>query len=326
VDARFGPFRVLSRIAKGSMGDTFVAERAGLAGVVHRECLKRIYAEDCERADWVELFQKEARIAASLSHQNIIALRDFGQERGIWWQSLELVEGTDLGTVLAGFRGNGERLSFEAVLHIVGEVGKALAYAHARRAADGGPLGLVHRDVTPSNILVSYRGEVRLGDFGIAKVTESERTRTDRMKGKAPYISPEHAIGDAVDGRADLFALGVVMFELLTGERPYDGANRNQTMMNAVEGRRTREIRKLVAKGTPEAVIEIVEKLIASDREKRYANADALWDAVTTWAIPAREVRMLGTVVRASRPAVVVPDGGLLTEGEAKELAGRMRR
>ena len=303
------------------MGETFIAERAGPAGVVHRECLKRILAQDSDRADWIALFQNEARIAASLSHQNIVSLRDFGQDRGIWWQSLELIEGTDLRTALGAFRGSKDRLALDAVLHIAAEVAKALAYAHTRRSPDGSAMGLVHRDVTPSNILVSYRGEVRLGDFGIAKVTESERTRTDRLKGKESYISPEHALGDKVDGRADLFALGVVLFELLTGERPYDGGSLKQTITNATEGKRQKEIRVL-APETPEAVVEIVEKLIASDREKRFANADALWDAVTAWPIPAREVRLLGTVVRACRPAQHVPSAGLLSAEDVADLAG----
>jgi len=325
VDARFGPFRVLARIARGAMGETFVAERAGPAGVVHRECLKRIFAEDSHRPDWIAMFQHEARIAAGLRHQNIVALRDFGVEGGIWWQSLDLVDGTDLRTVLADFRqsGAGVPLPIEVVLHIVAEIAKALAYVHVQCGADGRPLGLVHRDVTPSNILLSYRGEVRLSDFGIAKVTESERTRTDRMKGKESYISPEHALGDGVDGRADLFALGVVMFELLTGERPYDGENRNQTMLNGVRGKRTCDLRASAPKGTPEAVLGIVEKLIASDREKRYPSAEALLDDVTAWAIPAGMVRLLGTTVRACRPEVVVPREGTLSEADVKAMARR---
>jgi serine/threonine-protein kinase len=171
--------------------------------------------------------------------------------------------------------------------------------------------------------LISYRGEVRLSDFGIAKVTESERTRTDRMKGKESYISPEHAMGEAVDGRADLFALGVVMFELLTGERPYDGANRNQTMLNGVRGKRTCDLQALAPKGTPEAAFGIVEKLIASDREQRYASAEALLDEVTAWAIPAGMVRLLGTTVRACKPQVAVPREGLLSEADFKSLARR---
>jgi serine/threonine-protein kinase len=143
------------------------------------------------------------------------------------------------------------------------------------------------------------------------------------MKGKESYISPEHALGDTVDGRTDLFALGVVMFELLTGERPYDGENRNQTMFNTVEGRRTRDLRALAPKATPDAALEIVEKLIASDREKRYPSAEALLDDVTAWAIPAGQVRLLGTVVRACRPEVVVPTTGLLTEADVKGIRGR---
>lgn len=235
-------------------------------------------------------------------------------------------EGTDLRRLLDAFHGGPQRIPLGATLHVVTEIAKALAYVHAQRDPDGRALGLVHRDVTPSNILVSYGGDVRLTDFGIAKVTESERTRTDQMKGKESYISPEHAIGDGVDGRADPFALDVVMFEMLTGARPYDGENRNQTMLHAIEGRRTRELRGLVEDGTPEAVVEIVERLIASDREKRYPNAGALLEAVAGCGIPAREVRLLGTLVRACRPEVVVPEGGLLSEGDARQVRGSVRR
>jgi serine/threonine protein kinase len=325
MDAQFGPFRVLARIGRGGMGETFVAERVGPAGVVHRECLKRILARDCERPDWIASFQSEARIAAGLSHQNIVSLRDFGKDLGVWWQSLELVEGTDLGKIIEGFRGSPQRLSLEMILHIAAELAKALAYAHARRNPDGSLMGLVHRDVTPSNILVSQRGEVRLTDFGIAKVTESERTRTDQMKGKAPYISPEYALGYAVDGRADLFALGVVLFELLTGERPYDGANATQTLMSSSQGIRQRDLRALAPK-TPEAVVDIVERLTMADREKRFQTADEVWDAVTQWAISANQIRLLGTIVRACAPRKHIPEDGLLTPVDVAELTGAVTR
>ncbi len=158
MDARFGPVRVLARIARGAMGETFVAERTGPAGVVHRECLKRIFAEDSHRPDWIAMFQHEARIAAGLRHQNIVALRDFGVEGGIWWQSLDLVDGTDLRTVLSELQQSRTSLPLEAVLHIVAEIAKALAYVHAQCDASGRELGLVHRDVTPSNILISRGG------------------------------------------------------------------------------------------------------------------------------------------------------------------------
>ncbi len=296
VEDRFGPFRILSRLGRGGMGETFVAERVGPAGFAQRVCLKRILTTDGADASWTAMFQREARLVALLHHPNIVKLFDFGQERGKWWMSLELVEGVDLRQILTASRESSTRLPIEAVAFIAAELVKALAHAHARRLPDGTPAGIVHRDVSPANVLISFDGCVLLTDFGIAKWTHAERTRTGQMKGKAPYISPEHAMGDPVDGRADLFALGVVMFELLAGVRPYDGPTDLATQINAVEGKR-RDLREL-APATPDALVRIVERLIESRVDRRFGSAWEVLDALSEIAVPANVVWALGKAVR----------------------------
>ena len=142
------------------MAETFVGERTGLAGFAQRVCLKRILAEDQGDAKWIRLFQKEARIAAGLQHPNIVPLYDFGQERGVWWMSLALIEGVDLRALMGAQKKRGVRLPLETVLFVAGELAKALAYAHGRTGPDGAPAAVVHRDVTPTNVLISTAGTV----------------------------------------------------------------------------------------------------------------------------------------------------------------------
>jgi serine/threonine protein kinase len=299
VDPRFGPFRILAPIGRGGMSDTFLAERDGPAGVVHRICLKRMRRTEADDPKWIAMFQREARIAAQLHHQNIVPLHDFGQENGTWWMSYHLVEGTDLRAIAFDLRQRGEALAIDAIVFIALEIAKALDYAHGRTDARGEPLGLVHRDVSPGNILVSEDGAVLLTDFGIAKVTQSERTRTGEMKGKAPYMSPEHAHARPLDGRSDLFSLGVVLFELVTKTRPFDGKTWLATQQNAVLGRRC-EIRDL-APDTPPWLVAVIDRLLRPDPDLRYGSARALFDELCAQPLRPSAVQQLGVHARAAR-------------------------
>lgn len=287
---RAGPYRLLHPIARGGMSETFVAERTGAAGIVQRVCLKRLRSAEANDPAWIRRFLAEARISAALSHQNIVSLFDVGQDESGWWMAFQLVEGVDLRGILSALRARGEPMPVEQALLVTMEVGKALAYAHARLDAAGMPLGLVHRDVSPGNILVSVDGGVYLTDFGIAKVTHAERTRTGEIIGKAPYMSPEHALGEELDARADVFSLGVVLFEMLTGEQPFHGATPYAVMMAAVGGKRGRveELRP----GLPAEVVRIVDGMLRVRREERLGVGEVLE------ALSAAEMRVRGALGR----------------------------
>jgi serine/threonine-protein kinase len=317
VQQRFGPFRILAPIGRGGMSETFLAERDSSAGVVQRVCLKRMRSSEADDPKWIEMFQREARIAARLHHQNIVPLHDFGREGRTWWMSYQLVEGADLRAILYQLRARGETPSLDAILLVAIEIAKALDYAHRRTDEAGQPLGLVHRDVSPGNILVSEEGAVLLTDFGIAKVTQSERTRTGEMKAKVPYMSPEHVHARPLDGRSDLFSLGVVLFEMLTKNRPFDGPTEFATQRNIASGKRM-SVHEL-APHAPPWLVSIVERLLSTDPMLRYPSAAVLFDDLGAQPFRPAAVRQLGTHARDARAALAA------TEDPTRDVGARRR-
>lgn len=270
------------------MAETFLAERHYPAGAVRRVCLKRILPQMSSDPEWVRFFQREARIVAQLEHPNIVGVHEVGETNGVWWMSLDLVEGTNLRSVMATLAARGELVPRDVVFYVVTEVANALAHAHGRAGADGAPLGIVHRDATPANILVSREGAVKLADFGIARMANDERTRTGVQRGKTPYLSPEQAQGDPVDHRADLFSLGIVFFELLTGTRPFDAKTDLATAMNIAKGARLR----LPGDTTPYLRM-LVNALLQTDPAKRMDSAKTLLRHLEPLAPPPSASRRL---------------------------------
>jgi serine/threonine-protein kinase len=201
------------------MADVWRAEVAGAEGVVKEVALKLVRGEHAARSDFVRMFVQEARLAARLTHANVVQVFEFDQIDGRYYLAMELVRGRHLGQVAERARELGARFGLARAVHVGAEVAKGLAYAH--RLADGGRLlGLVHRDVSPHNVLVSFEGEVKLADFGIARaMNQGELTDPGTVKGKLAYMAPEQARGAAVDARADVFSLGVVLWELCAGRR-----------------------------------------------------------------------------------------------------------
>ncbi len=293
-ERRLGPFLISQRIGGGGMGQTYVAERSGPAGFTQRVCLKRIITSDAEDARWIRMFQMEARLVARLHHPSIVSLIDFGEDQGDWWMALELVEGPDLKAILTGLHERGERMPVDCALYITAEVAKALHHAHARRFDDGTSAGLVHRDVSPSNIMVGMEGSVQLTDFGIAKVLHAERTRTGDIKGKSGYMSPEQAMGEEVDARTDLFALGVVLYEMLAGARPFDGKTYIATQLNVATGKRA-DLRTM-APEVPGRVVEIVDALLKTEKNERPGTAAEVLDLISEMPVRANVVRTLGWI------------------------------
>ncbi len=295
---KLGPFELQRRLGAGGMAETFLAVRRGPAGFEQRVCIKRILPAYESDQDFVSSFLTEARTSASLRHANIVQVLDFGAHQDSHYLALELIEGLDL-------RGLVQRdgvLDSELVVLITSEVAAALAYAHA---GDDDRPNVIHRDISPSNVLVSRNGEVKLTDFGIARVIGgSLHTASGVIKGKVPYMPPEYIDGGQFDARGDLFALGVMMFELLHGYRPFDGDSELDTLRRIVAGDR----KPFTAQAGP-AVLSCVERLLAKDPAQRFPDARALLDALPTLHTHRARKRLAEMVrARSSRPSVSAPE------------------
>ncbi|HBQ12336.1 MAG TPA: hypothetical protein DEF51_14700, partial [Myxococcales bacterium] len=294
---RIGPFEIERRLGAGGMAEAFEGVRRGPGGFEQRVCVKRVLPAYSTDRDFVKLFEREARVAASLSHRNVTRVVDFGSDGGCHYLALELVEGMDLRRLLRVLP-EPRQVPVQLVALLGMEIAEALQHAHTR----GGRLGVVvHRDVSPANIMVSLDGDVKLTDFGISKaLNESPLTRSEHVRGNVWYMAPEQLEGvTRNDPRSDLFSLGVVLFECLAGQRPYRGATDVAAMMALSEGRRT-PIRE-VAPHLPESMSMIVERLLARRPEDRFQDAGALAEALAPLTSVASARRALGQVVRDLR-------------------------
>jgi serine/threonine protein kinase len=308
-----GPYTRVRRLGMGGMAETFLAVQRGAAGFEQRVCMKFILPGYRENADFRRLFLREASIAASLRHSNIVGVIDVDEQAG--YLVLELVDGVDLRALLNAAPNH--RLSGELATLITLELCKALAYAHGRNRY-GQLDGIVHRDLSPSNVLVSYAGEVKLTDFGVARAMRADaEPLSTTVKGKLCYMSPEQARGQVLDGRSDLFSLGVVCYELLSGQRPFDGQSDADTLLRVTQGQHTPLIE--VAPDVPGGLAMVVERLLSRDREQRYASADACIDALARFAPRVTCFRELGEMARAARPHETLPN----YEGLAPEQTAR---
>ncbi len=274
----FGSYVLEERLAAGGMAEIFRARRVGVAGFARRVCIKRILPSLSDEREFVEMFIDEARTGAQLRHGNIVSIDDFGEVEGQYFLCMEYVSGVDLARLSSAISRDGRLLPFDVATYVASEVLKALDYAHRKLGVDGHPLDVVHRDVSPQNVLVSFSGEVKLTDFGIARAASRlHRTVGEVVKGKLAYMAPEQARGRPLDGRADLFALGVVFFEMLTGRRPFVGADEREVIDALLRGRRPR-VEDLRA-DVPPVLARVVDKLLASDAAMRYGlGGDAIVD------------------------------------------------
>ncbi|MFZ5875483.1 MAG: protein kinase domain-containing protein [Nitrospirota bacterium] len=222
--AQFGKYRLLHRVGHGGMAELFLAKQTGLKGFEKVLAIKKILPHLTQDAEFVSMFVNEGKLAALLTHQHIVQIFDLDHVNGVYYIAMEYVMGKDLRTVAARARERGGQVPIDLALLICSQVASGLDYAHRRKDLDGRDLNIVHRDVSPQNILVSYEGEVKLVDFGIAKVAGlGQETKTGILKGKLAYMSPEQAMGRAIDRRSDVFALGIVLYEVLTGRRLFKG-------------------------------------------------------------------------------------------------------
>jgi len=212
-----GRYTLLAKLAIGGMAEIWLARQTGLKGFEKVVVIKKISDSFTHEPEFVEMFLDEARIAAQLHHPNIVQLYDLGEQAGAYYIAMEYLPGEHLAAVArAGSRAK-RPLPFTFAVRLIASAADGLGYAHTRTGLDGKPLNIVHRDVSPQNLIVTYDGALKLVDFGIAKAANrSSNTSTGRFKGKAAYMSPEQARGDALDARSDVFSLGIVLFEAVT--------------------------------------------------------------------------------------------------------------
>ena len=311
VPQRLGQYEIARRLAFGGMAEVFLAKRRGADGFVRDVVIKRILPQHSENADFVSMFRDEARITSQLFHGNIVQVIEFGEHEGQHHLVLEYVDGPSLSTTLAGLRERSRVLSIVESAHIAAETARALDYAHRKRDAAGVPLQVVHRDVTPSNILLSLEGEVKLADFGIARArARLATTATDAgvLKGKLGYMAPETLLFGTADPLTDIFALGAVLYAMLTGAPAFRGETEGATISRILEG--SPPPPSAANPEVPPELDELVARLLAKqpqDRPQRALHvADALARVVPHHEVPAevlaRTLASLQTTPEAATP------------------------
>jgi hypothetical protein len=271
--ASFGKYELISRIAVGGMAEVFRAKAHGEASFEKTVAIKRIHPSFTASVEFVNMFIDEAKIAASLSHGNVVHIFDLGRVGDQYFIAMELVEGFDTRRILEEFKAKGRRgLPYDVAAYIVSEVCRGLDYAHRKTGVEGRNLGIIHRDISPSNVLVSFEGEVKIVDFGIAKAEHKlSRTRTGALKGKYCYLSPEAVRGQGIDQRSDIFSAGAVLYELVTGRRLFDGKSEIQILERIRDGSFRRPSHH--APDIPAALERIVLGAIEPDRARRFQTA-----------------------------------------------------
>ncbi len=263
------------------MAELFLALQKSVAGFEKLVVIKRVLPQMVEDHAFIDMLLQEARIAATLSHPNIVQIYDVGEAEGSFYIAMEHIHGEDIRSVIRQMRVKDfPEFPVEHALAITLGVCAGLSYAHEKKDLDGKPLGIVHRDISPQNVLMTFSGDVKIVDFGIAKSDSKmlTETKSGRLKGKVPYMSPEQARGERLDGRSDIFSAGVMLFELTTGRRLFKGQSEFETLKLICD----REYPKPseVRPGYPPALEAIVMKALAKNADDRYQSARQMQNAL----------------------------------------------
>jgi serine/threonine protein kinase len=276
-------YRLLGQLARGGMADVFLARADGIGGFERLLVIKRILPELASDTELVRMFLDEARTAATLHHAHIVQVHEVDVADGHVFYAMEHLHGQDVATTLHRLASRERRLPLGNAIAITVAVAAGLHYAHERCASDGHPLDIVHRDVAPGNVVVTYDGNIKLIDFGIAKAANNlSRTRFGLFKGRLPYASPEQCRCEPVDRRTDVFSLGVMLYELTTGERLFTADNEYDLLRVVSEAVIPRP--RLRDKAYPRALEAIVLQALARDRDDRYPSAQALQHELEVFA------------------------------------------
>lgn len=272
---QYGKFLLLDRIARGGMAELCRAKIIGAQGFEKLVAIKKILPHLADQEDFVSAFIDEARLAAFLHHRNIVQIFDFGEMAGGYFISMEYLSGKPLRTLMNCAGKSDARLPLGMALFIIAEICGGLDYAHNLKNFSGEPLGIVHRDIGPQNIFITYDGQVKIIDFGIARATSHNTVTTvGSLKGKIAYMSPEQASGKGIDHRSDIFSVGIILYELVTGRHLYTAEDGGQQLALAVDGRFV-PARELDV-SLPPLLHDILDKALARDPDDRYQTAGEL--------------------------------------------------
>ena len=270
---QFGKYKLLSKIAQGGMAELFQAKLFGYEGFEKLVAIKKILPYLAEETSLIKAFIDEAKLAAFLQHPNIVQIYDFGSVNDTYYIAMEYLYGKDLKCVTKQYKEKGMPLSLGNALYIASQVCAGLDYAHKLKDFQGRPLNIIHRDIGPHNIFITFDGQVKIIDFGIAKAaTQVNKTQYGSIKGKITYMSPEQAKAEKIDCRSDIYAVGILLYEMVTHERMFDGENTYGVFSKVLES----EYRPIheVNKNLPEDLCRIIDKALEKDREKRYQSAE----------------------------------------------------
>jgi len=267
-----GPYVLGDRLGLGGMAEVYVAHRAGPRGFAKRFAVKRILPELAQDARFVAMFCDEARICAALCHPNIVQVVDFGESHGELFMAMEFVDGVSLARLLRSVSARRERFPPGVALHIAHEVLRGLGFAHEALDEHGRPLGIVHRDVSPGNVLIGRAGEIKLGDFGIVRSEfVDRRTYPGELKGKVGYMSPEQVMGTEVDPRSDLFTVGIILAEMLLARPLFSGQNEFEILTNIYEANVA--VLDRHAADLPACLQSVLRKALSREPAQRFQNA-----------------------------------------------------
>ncbi|MBO6937482.1 MAG: serine/threonine protein kinase [Deltaproteobacteria bacterium] len=271
--ARIGPYELLAELGYGGMGSVYLAERVGPGTFRKRVALKTIHPHLARQEAFETMFLDEARLAASMHHPNIAQVFDLGRADGELYMALEYMRGDSLAALRDELVARGKTLPMESIAWLVAEAAEGLHHAHEMRDEDGQPLRIVHRDVSPQNLFVTLDGHVKVMDFGVARAEGrlAKTTETGRLKGKCAYMAPEQVFGDGVDHRADVFALGIVAWELITGRRLFAAETDAETLMRISS--HDVPAPSTVESSVPPALEAIVLRALSADPAERPATA-----------------------------------------------------
>jgi serine/threonine protein kinase len=275
-EIRYGPYRLLQRVAVGGMAEVFRAKRTGVEGFEKVVAVKRILPHLSDNKEFVDMFINEAKMVAGLTHPSIVQIFDLGKIDKTYFIAMDYVHGRDLRSIMRRAREKGLRIPLDLSVLIASRVCSALEFAHRKKDERGRPMLIVHRDVSPQNILISFEGEVKLTDFGIAKAaTKASVTDAGALRGKLLYMSPEQAWGKPMDRRSDLFSLGIVFYEMTTEQKPFVGSSEMSVLEMVRECRVAppSEINPRI----PERLERVLLQALARDPEDRYQDAAEMY-------------------------------------------------
>src|SRR5229473_2530514 len=318
VGSFFGKYFLMKKLAAGGMGEIFLARQQGPAGFQKILVVKKILAHLTENKEFIEAFLGEARLAAQMNHRNVVQVFELGEETGSYFIAMEYVAGKSLRDVIDAAIKRKEKLHAELCRTVAEQICDGASYAHNLTDMTGRSLNLVHRDLNPQNVLISYTGDVKIIDFGIAKSEMSTvKTEAGMIKGKFVYMSPEQSLAKKLDKRSDIFAIGITLYEMLTGTNPFHKSN----IVLTLEAVQRYDPPPPSEYDAPYAPFDpIIAKALVKDRDRRYLDAAEMLDDLRRIVVPRSPERLSQLMARLFRQQLE-EEQKLLMDSDSMKLA-----